>query len=151
VNTLTLSNEDIVRDLQEDIVFGVFHPKERLTEEDLMARFGLKRHAVRDVLSQLDSAGFVVRVPNRGAYVRELTPEEVIEIYEVREILEVAAALRTPLPAPKEIIEGLKNLQNQHSEAIASVTIHEGLLSLAMAHAAQESARKHELVSVNAC
>jgi DNA-binding GntR family transcriptional regulator len=120
VNTLTLSNEDIVRDLQEDIVFGVFHPKERLTEEDLMARFGLKRHAVRDILSQLDSAGFVVRVPNRGAYVRELTPEEVIEIYEVREILEVAAALRTPLPAPKEIIEGLKNLQNQHSEAIAS-------------------------------
>jgi DNA-binding GntR family transcriptional regulator len=61
----------------------------------------------------------VVRVPNRGAYVRELTPEEVIEIYEVREILEVAAALRTPLPAPKEVIKVLKKIQDEHSEAIA--------------------------------
>jgi DNA-binding GntR family transcriptional regulator len=115
-----LSNEDIVRDLEEDIVFGVFHPKERLTEEGLIARFGLKRHVVRDALSQLDSMGLVVRVPNRGAYVRELTPEEVLEIYEVREILEVAAALRTPLPGPKTVIDTLKRIQDQHSEAIAT-------------------------------
>jgi DNA-binding GntR family transcriptional regulator len=120
VNTLALSNADIVRDLGEDIVFGVFHPKERLTEEDLMARFGVKRHVVREVLTQLDSMGLVVRVPNRGAYVRELTPEEVIEIYEVREILEVAAALRTPLPAPKEVLAVLKQVQDQHSKAIAN-------------------------------
>jgi DNA-binding GntR family transcriptional regulator len=120
VNSLTLANIDIVRDLGEDIVFGVFHPKEKLTEEDLMARFGVKRHQVREVLAQLDSMGLVVRVPNRGAYVRELAPEEVIEIYEVREILEVAAALRTPLPAPKEVIAVLKEVQNQHSEAIAN-------------------------------
>lgn len=120
MNTLPPTNCDLVRDLGEDIVFGVFHPKERLTEEDLMARFGVKRHLVREVLTQLDSMGLVVRVPNRGAYVRELAPEEVIEIYEVREILEVAAALRTPLPAPKEVLAVLKEVQNQHSEAIAT-------------------------------
>ena len=120
VVTFMLSNGDIVRNLEEDIVFGVFHPKERLTEEDLIARFGLKRHVVRDMLSQLDSMGLVVRVPNRGAYVRELTPQEVIEIYEVREILEVAAALRTPLPAPKAVIKVLKKIQDEHSEAIAN-------------------------------
>jgi DNA-binding GntR family transcriptional regulator len=120
VKTLILSTADIVRELGEDIVFGVFHPKERLTEEDLIARFGLKRHVVRDALTQLDSMGLVVRVPNRGAYVRELTPKEVIEIYDVREILEIAAALRTPLPAPKEVIEVLKKVQDQHSEAIAN-------------------------------
>ena len=108
MKTFTPSTADIVRDLGEDIVFGVFHPKERLTEEDLIARFGLKRHVVREALTQLDLMGLVVRVPNRGAYVRELTPKEVIEIYEVREILEVAAALRTPLPAPKEVIAVLK-------------------------------------------
>jgi len=113
------SNADIVRTLEEDIVFGVFHPKERLTEEDLMARFELKRHVVRDALSQLDAMGLIVRVPNRGAFVRELTPEEVIEIYEVREILEVAAALRTPLPSPKGVIETLKEIQDKHSAAIA--------------------------------
>ena len=114
-----LTNPDIVRTLEEDIVFGVFHPKERLTEEGLMAQFNLKRHLVRDALGQLDAMGLVIRVPNRGAFVRELTPQEVIEIYEVREILEVAAALRTPLPAPKKVIATLKEIQDQHSEAIA--------------------------------
>jgi DNA-binding GntR family transcriptional regulator len=113
------SNVDIVRLLEEDIVFGVFHPKERLIEEELMARFSLKRHVVRDALSQLDTMGLVVRVPNRGAFVRELTPQEVIEIYEVREILEVAAAMRTPLPARKDVIETLKKIQDAHSAAIA--------------------------------
>jgi DNA-binding GntR family transcriptional regulator len=117
------SNADIVRLLEEDIVFGVFHPKERLTEEELMARFSLKRHVVRDALSQLDAMGLVVRVPNRGAFVRELTPQEVVEIYEVREILEVAAAMRTPLPAPKEVVETLKRIQDEHSAAIASSEI----------------------------
>src|SRR5258708_22161870 len=110
--------EDIVSKLEEDIVFGGFHPKEKLTEEDLMARFHAKRHVVRDALSQLDSVGLVVRVPNRGAYVRELTPEEVIEIYEIREILEVAAALRTPLPAPQEVVETMKKIQDHHPTAI---------------------------------
>ena len=109
---------DIVRALEEDIVFGSCHPKERLTEDGLMARFKLKRHLVRDALRQLDAMGLVVRVPNRGAFVRELTPKEAIEIYEIREILEVAAALRTPLPAPKEVTEALREIQDKHSAAI---------------------------------
>lgn len=113
-----LHNADTVRLLEEDIVFGVFHPKERLIEEDLMARFNLKRHLVRTALSQLEAMGLVVRVPNRGAFVRELKPQEVIDVYEVREILEVAAALRTPLPAPKAVAEMLKEIQDQHSKAI---------------------------------
>jgi DNA-binding GntR family transcriptional regulator len=112
-------NADIVRALEEDIVFGICHPKERLTEDGLMARFNIKRHLVRDSLRQLEAMGLVVRVPNRGAFVRELTPKEAIEIYEIREILEVAAALRTPLPAPKEITEALREIQEKHSAAIA--------------------------------
>jgi hypothetical protein len=61
------------------------------------------------------------RHPERTRYERagELRVE-LIEIYEVREILEVAAALRTPIPAPKKVIEGLKSIQNQHSDAIAN-------------------------------
>jgi DNA-binding GntR family transcriptional regulator len=109
---------DIVRSLEEDIVFGVFHPKQKLTEDGLLTRFGAKRHVIREVLAQLNDMGLVERVPNRGAYVCELTPQEVIDIYDVREILEVAAAIRTPLPAPKPVVEALKRIQDGHSEAI---------------------------------
>jgi DNA-binding GntR family transcriptional regulator len=110
--------ENIVRSLEEDIVFGVFYPKEKLTEDALITRFEVKRHVIREALAQVDAMGLVMRVPNRGAYVCELTPQEVIDIYDVREILEVAASIRTPLPAPKPVVDALKRIQDEHSEAI---------------------------------
>lgn len=112
--------DDIVRQLEEDIIFGVLHPRERLIEEDLAQRFDEKRHVIRDALERLDSAGFVTRIPNRGAFIRELTPAEVNEIYEVREILEVAAARRTPLPAPGRVLKEMRAIQKRHSAAIAA-------------------------------
>jgi DNA-binding GntR family transcriptional regulator len=111
---------EVVRQLEEDIVFGVLHPKEKLIEESLAARLQQKRHVIRDALEDLEAAGLVTRIPNRGAFVRELTATEVIEIYEVREILEVAAAMRTPLPAPKAVIAELRAIQKRHSAAIAT-------------------------------
>jgi len=110
---------EIVRKLEEDIIFGVIHPRERLVEEDLAQRYGEKRHVVRAALETLETSGFVTRIANRGACVRELTPQEVIEIYEVREILEVAAARRTPLPASKDILKEMRAVQKRHSAAIA--------------------------------
>jgi DNA-binding GntR family transcriptional regulator len=115
--------DDIVRKLEEDIVFGVAHPRERLIEEDLAERFKEKRHVIRAVLDDLEAAGFVTRIANRGAFVRELTSQEVIEIYEVREILEVAAARRTPLPAPKEVLKEMRAVQKRHSAAIAAADL----------------------------
>src|ERR1700719_4414038 len=112
--------EAIVRQLEEDIIFGVLHPRERLIEEDLARRFDEKRHVIRDALERLDSAGFVTRIPNRGAIIRELTATEVTEIYEIREILEVAAARRTPLPAPGPVLKEMRAIQKRHSAAIAA-------------------------------
>jgi DNA-binding GntR family transcriptional regulator len=114
---------EVVRQLEEEIVFGVLHPKEKLIEESLAARLQQKRHVIRDALEDLETAGLVTRIPNRGAFVRELTPTEVTEIYEVREILEVAAALRTPLPAPKSLIAELRAIQKKHSAAVADADL----------------------------
>ncbi|MGZ9709359.1 GntR family transcriptional regulator [Glaciimonas sp. GNP009] len=111
---------NLVQQLEEEIVFGVLHSKEKLVEEELAERFNAKRHVIRDVLDDLESAGLITRIPNRGAFVRELTPTEVIEIYEVREILEVAAAMRTPLPAPQAILTNMEEIQARHSAAIAA-------------------------------
>jgi len=41
----------------------------------------------------LEKKGLIQRIPNRGATVRDLTPEEVTEIYAVREELEVLYGL----------------------------------------------------------
>jgi DNA-binding GntR family transcriptional regulator len=42
--------------------------------------------------------------PNAAAYVGELTPREMSETYEVRAILEIAAALRNPLPLQESVL-----------------------------------------------
>lgn len=104
--------------IETDIVFGIYGGGARLVEDALMVRFAAKRHQVRDALSQLAGKRLVERIPNRGVVVVELTPEAVDEIYQVREILECAAAGATLLPAPAETIAALKALQRDHAQAV---------------------------------
>src|SRR3546814_9227815 len=79
---------DAVRVLEEDIVLGSLHPRERLIEDDLIRRFGFKRHAAREVLAELARRGLVERRKNFGSEVRAFEPQEVAELYQLRELLE---------------------------------------------------------------
>ncbi|SBR51706.1 MULTISPECIES: GntR family transcriptional regulator [unclassified Halomonas] len=109
---------DIVAAVEEDIVLGRLHPRERLVEETMMERFNCKRHVVRQALFQLDSIGLTERIKNRGAFVRSYPPDEVEDIYAMREILELAAVNKLPLPAPPEWLAELEAVHQQHSEAV---------------------------------
>ena len=65
----------------------------------LLARFPVSRqHLIRQALYQLEKLGVVTRERNKGAMVRRLSPDEVRQIYEVRELLQRQAALMIPLP-----------------------------------------------------
>jgi DNA-binding GntR family transcriptional regulator len=113
-----MQTEQILSAIEEDIVFGVLPPQSRLIEERLAERFDAKRHVIRDVFARLEDLGLVVRVPNRGALVAELTPTEVREIYDMREMLETGAALRTRLPVPKAISDAMIAIQERHEAAV---------------------------------
>ncbi len=108
----------ITRKLEEDIVLGRRHPRERLVEQDLCLHFNTHRGDVRLALFELEKKGIVQRIPNRGAIVRDLTPREVTEIYGVREELEVMAVRILPFPVPQADIEQLEALQHEHSKAV---------------------------------
>ena len=108
----------ITRTLEEDIVLGRRHPRERLVEQDLCQHFNTHRGDVRLALFELEKKGIVQRIPNRGAIVRDLTPGEVTEIYGVREELEVMAVRILPFPVPRADIERLEALQAEHSKAV---------------------------------
>jgi DNA-binding GntR family transcriptional regulator len=113
------SAAQIVEGLEEDIVFGRVHPRERLIENDLMDRFGAKRHVVRQALAELERIGLAERLPGRSVTVRDLTPEEVEKIYAMRELLETAAARWMPLPADRELLAELTRIQREHDAAAA--------------------------------
>lgn len=106
---------DVAKVLGEDIIFGRLAPGTRLVEDHLIARFGATRHYIRQALNELERTGIVVREKNKGVAVRSLTPTEVRQIYEVRELLHRQAALRIPLPAPKRVIDELERLHAEYS------------------------------------
>lgn len=112
--------ENISRELEEEIAFGRLLPGQKLPEEDLSSRFGVSRHHIREALARLAATGIVVKERNRGVYVRSFSPEEVHQIYEVREILQRQAVLRIPLPAPEESIAALKAVHDDYEKAVAS-------------------------------
>ena len=112
------SLEFLVQRIEEEIVLGHLRPRERLVEDDLSKYFSAKRHVIRAALLELEKMGLVVRQPNRGAAVREFKPEEVEQIYAVRELLERQAATIMPLPPSPDVVAALRDIQAVHSRAV---------------------------------
>jgi DNA-binding GntR family transcriptional regulator len=102
---------EIIRRVEEDIIFGRLAPGARLIEDNLMERYGASRHFVRQALVHLEHTGIVEREKNVGATVRSYSAAEVRQIYEVREMLTRHAALMIPLPAPPSLITQLEAIQ----------------------------------------
>ena len=119
---------EILRRLEDDIIFGRLAPGARLVEDTLMARYGASRHYIRQALVQLERTGVVRREKNVGATVSSYSAEEVRQIYEVREMLTRQAALKIELPAPPDFIARLKEIQAdycRHADAGDLRGIHE--------------------------
>lgn len=112
--------EEFADRVEEDIVFGVYPPTSRLVEDRLMERFATSRYLVRSVFAELEARGLVERIPNRGVEVVELSPDDVEDLYQVREILETNAARITPLPAPEEATNALLKIVSDHEAAISA-------------------------------
>jgi DNA-binding GntR family transcriptional regulator len=80
--------------LRADILGGVHPPGARLGEAELAEQTGSSRTPVREALRRLEVEGLVEVLPHRGARVPDWTPEDLEEIYDLRMLLEGAAARR---------------------------------------------------------
>jgi DNA-binding GntR family transcriptional regulator len=109
--------ETLIEDLENDIIFGRYAPGARIVEDRVMERYDAKRHAVRNAFAVLESRGLLIHRPNRGVEVVDFTPDEVDALYDVRIILEAAAAERTRLPCPKEFTDKLEDIARRHGKA----------------------------------
>ena len=109
--------DTLIEDLENDIIFGLYAPGARIVEDRVMERYDAKRHAVRNAFAVLESRGLLVRRPNRGAEVVDFTPDEVDALYDVRIILETAAAERTPLPCSPHLADKLEDIARRHERA----------------------------------
>jgi DNA-binding GntR family transcriptional regulator len=78
----------IVQDeLERMIVSGELRSGDRLNEQALAQRFGVSRGPVREAMRALERAQLVSTRLNQGFFVREVSPEETTELYDVRAIV----------------------------------------------------------------
>ena len=91
--------------IREAIVEGRYPPGCRLVEARVAEELELSRTPVREAIRRLDAEGLVVTQRNRGAVVRELTVEDVRDLYELRIRLEsYAAELAATRITPTELV-----------------------------------------------
>jgi DNA-binding GntR family transcriptional regulator len=76
--------------IREAIVDGTFAPGSQLVESQIAEWVGVSRTPVREAFTRLEQDGVVERT-DRGLVVRNRSPEEILDIYEVRITLEGAA------------------------------------------------------------
>jgi len=86
------SLSDRIHDLiKERIIRHELAPGTRLLELDIAAELGVSRTPVRAAVTRLAAAGLVKVVPRRGVFVTKPSAKDIVDLYEVREALEVLA------------------------------------------------------------
>ncbi|MBB6395457.1 DNA-binding GntR family transcriptional regulator [Actinomadura coerulea] len=96
--------------LRADILDGVHPPGARLGEAELAEATGSSRTPVREALRRLEVEGLVEVLPHRGARVPDWTAEDLEEIYDLRMLLESAAARRAATRATTADLDRMDEL-----------------------------------------
>jgi len=104
--------------LRKDIVEGEIPSGTKLSEAELSTKYQVSRSVVREAINRLESCRLVERKSNVGARVVSLTPEGLIEIYQVREALEGMAARLAAKHMTDEEISDLHQLLATHFEKV---------------------------------
>ena len=65
-----------------------FSPGSRVNVENLTKELGVSRTPVWEAIRRLEQEGLLETVPNRGVFMKEMTLEMALHLYEVREVLE---------------------------------------------------------------
>ncbi len=134
----------IYRQLMDDVRAGQLSAGDRLRETDIAERLGVSRTPVREAIRQLEADGIVTHVPRQGATIRSLDYAEVMELYEMRAVLEGTAARLAARAASRIEIEELETL-NRELEHAASQP--EALVLNRQFHAAIFDAAKNRFLT----
>ena len=76
------------------IMRGELAPGERLFEDRLAEQLGVSRNPVREAIRALEGTGLVEVIPRRGAYVSTIDADQVVQLLELRSVIEAYAARR---------------------------------------------------------
>jgi DNA-binding GntR family transcriptional regulator len=108
----------LTEELTDAIVTGKIAAGEKISEPDLARRYDVSRGPLREAIRRLEGRGLVRHVPHAGVRVVTLDPEEVIEMYAVREALEGLAARLAAERISESEIDALRALLDEHETTV---------------------------------
>jgi len=137
----TTLHQQIADDLRQMIFDGDLEGGMRVPEKSLCERFTISRTPLREALKVLANEGLITLLPNRGARISKLTPEDIDEVFPVMGALEaVAGEMAAGAITNEEIAEiralhyqmALHHTRNERQAYFAlNQKIHEHILSAA--------------------
>ena len=104
--------------LRVDIVEGAIPPGSKLSETELSTKYQVSRAVIREAINRLESCHLVERKANVGARIVSLTPQGLIQLYQVREALEGMAARLAAKNMSDEEIADLTALLDNHFQTV---------------------------------
>ncbi|HEY6793339.1 MAG TPA: GntR family transcriptional regulator [Kineosporiaceae bacterium] len=93
--------------LRHEILSGELSPGSRLVEGQVCTRLGISRAPLREALRHLGEQGLVEHLPRRGVRVATLSPRDVEELFDVRDLLE-RHAVQLALPLKERHLDGVR-------------------------------------------
>jgi len=101
-----------------DILAGAIRPRDRLSERELVSRFGVSRTPVREATKRLLERGFVETGPRGVAVVVDISLEDLRQLYELRLQLESTAAREIVAHITPAEIDALKQINKEFKQAL---------------------------------
>jgi DNA-binding GntR family transcriptional regulator len=127
----TVLREQVKELLLERIISGELEPGQRLVETHIAQEFGVSQAPVREALRDLELLRFVDSAPFRGSWVRQISREEITQIYPVRAALEEIAAraaaerLDGNVGELEREVEGMRTAADLHEQVAHDARFHE--------------------------
>jgi len=106
--------EIVYESLREAILQGRLKPGERLMEIQLAEELGVSRTPVREAIRKLELEGLLVMAYRKGVYVSDVKAKDIIDILEIRAVLEGLAAGLAAERITAEELEEIELILHQH-------------------------------------
>lgn len=112
--------EIVLERLRKAIIEGSFEPGDRLVETYIAENMGVSRTPVREAFRQLEIEGLAENVPRKGTIVKGISKKDILEIYEIREMLEGLSARLACSNISEQQIDDLKEKISKMEQLIDS-------------------------------
>jgi len=102
--------------IEAAIVSGDLQPGSKIREQTLAASLGVSRGPLREAIRRLEGRKLLQRTPNIGVSVAAMSPSDLYEVLQLREVLEGLACALAAKNMTDQELEALSELLEQHQQ-----------------------------------